>query len=81
MLEESQETASKLSHEAVVRKRALDQQRAAAETLLIQETKLQVTIAQQSKLIDFLRKSPPPSRGVRFKVCTLSYQRDNPSLL
>ena len=68
MLEESHETASKLSEEAVAREKALEQQRAAEETCLIQETKLQSTIAQQSKLIDFLRKPTPPSRGVRFKV-------------
>jgi hypothetical protein len=76
MLEESQETASKLSQEAVVRKRALEQQRAESETHLIQETKLQTTIAQQSKLIDFLRKSPPPSRGVRFKFKLSRKSRD-----
>ena len=70
MVQESQEKASKLSQEVVVRERALEQQKAAAETHLIQETKLQTTISQQSKLIDFLQKPSPPSRGVRFKVHT-----------
>lgn len=72
MLEESLETASRLSEEAGARERAMELQRTAAETHIIQETKLQATIAQQSKLIDFLRKSTPPSRGVRFKVCAHS---------
>ena len=68
LVQESQERVSQLSQETVARERVLEQQSAAAQTHMIQETKLQSTIAQQSKLIDFLQKPSPPSRGVRFKV-------------
>lgn len=65
MLRESSQKETQLSQEAAAREQAMEQQRVAAETHMIQETKLQATIAQQSKLIDFLQK---PSRGSRLKL-------------
>lgn len=67
MLRESSQKETQLSQEAAAREQAMEQQRVAAETHMIQETKLQATIAQQSKLIDFLHKSSP-SRGSRLKL-------------
>ena len=75
MLQESTEKTGQLSQETSARERAMEEQRAAVESHMIQETKLQATIAQQNKLIDFLQNSSPPSRGsrLRFKVCTVLY--------
>ena len=50
----------------------LSQQRSASEAHQLQETRLQATIAQQGKLIDYLqgvRKSPEPKRLGKLKVC------------
>lgn len=71
MLRESSQKETQLSQEAAAREQTMEQQRVAAETHMIQETKLQATIAQQSKLIDFLQK---PSRGSRLKLKVPHYR-------
>ena len=72
MLQETQQKESELSQEAVTRERTMEQQRVAAEAHVIQKTKLQATIAQQTKLIDFLQNPSPPSRSrIKLRVGVL----------
>ena len=68
MLQESRQKAGQLSQEASARERAVEEQKVAAQSHMVQETKLQATIAQQNKLIDFLQKPSSPSRGSRLTL-------------
>lgn len=71
ILQESTQKANQLNQETDAREKAMEEQRVAVESHTIQETKLQATIAQQSKLIDFLQKPSPTSRGSRIRLKVL----------
>ena len=53
---EVQEREAQLAKSEADRTKVMDEQRTDAEARYIQETRLQATIAQQSKLIDYLQK-------------------------
>lgn len=57
LLRESQQLSSELAQQ----QETVKQQQAASEKHQLQETRLQATIAQQSKLIDFLQGVTPES--------------------
>lgn len=64
-----------LKEEIDKQQQLLSQQVAASEKHQLQETRLKSTIAQQTKLIDYLQGSgkSPESRGFgRLKVCTIT---------
>ena len=56
LLKEVQEREAQLAKSEADRTRVLNEQKSRAEARYIQETRLQATIAQQSKLIDYLHK-------------------------
>ena len=69
LLQESRQRETQLSEEAAEREKAMEKQRVATLAHTIQETRLQATIAQQSKLIDFLQTGSPPARSrIKMKV-------------
>ena len=68
--------SQQLSSDLAQQQEAVKQQQAASEKHQLQETRLQATIAQQSKLIDFLQGVTPESGGQRkTKVCYRAIQR------
>ena len=56
LVREVQEREAQLAKSEADRTRVLNEQKSHAEARYIQETRLQATIAQQSKLIDYLQK-------------------------
>lgn len=56
LVREVQEREVELAKSEADRTRVLNEQKSHAEARYIQETRLQATIAQQSKLIDYLQK-------------------------
>ena len=67
LMKEVQEQEAQLAKSEADRTRVLNEQKSRAEARYIQETRLQETIAQQSKLIDYLQKVgtiSPRARGM-----------------
>ncbi len=64
LLKESQQLSSELAQQ----QETLKQHQAATERHQLQETRLQATITQQSKLIDFLRGIMPAAGSHKKKV-------------
>ena len=56
LVKEVQDREAKLAQSEEDKTRVLNEQKTHAEARYIQETRLQATIAQQSKLIDYLQK-------------------------
>ena len=74
MLQEMEQRETQLSQASAAKEKAMEEQREATAAHMIQETRMQATIAQQSKLIDFLRNASPPSRSrLKLKVICLAY--------
>lgn len=74
LMKEVQEREAQLAKSEADRTRVLNEQKSNAEARYIQETRLQATIAQQSKLIDYLQKVgtiSPRAKGMEKirKVC------------
>lgn len=67
LMKEVQEREAQLARSEEDRTRVLKEQKSHAEARYIHETRLQATIAQQSKLIDYLQKVgtiSPRARGL-----------------
>lgn len=67
LMKDVQEREAQLAKSEADRTRVLSEQKSHAEARYIQETRLQATIAQQSKLIDYLQKVgtiSPRAKGV-----------------
>ena len=67
LMKEVQEHEAQLAKSEADRTRVLNEQKSHAEARYIHETRLQATIAQQSKLIDYLQKVgtiSPRARGM-----------------
>jgi hypothetical protein len=67
LMKEVQERETQLARSEADRTRVLSEQKSHAQARYIQETRLQATIAQQSKLIDYLQKVgtiSPRARGM-----------------
>ena len=58
LLKESQQRESQLAQVAEANQKVLVEQQSAVEAHNLQETRLQATIAQQSKLINYLQGTP-----------------------
>lgn len=68
LLKESQELSSELARQ----QETLKLQQASSEKHQLQETRLQATIAQQNKLIDFLQGMSAESKGQKKKKVQVS---------
>ena len=65
---EASRVEKELEQISAERRRAMEEQRSSDEAQQLRETRLQATISQQTKLIDYLRSaSSPPSRS-RFRL-------------
>lgn len=60
---------SELEQISAERRRAVEEQRSGEEARRLRETRLQATVSQQTKLIDYLRSAAsPPSGRSRFRL-------------
>ena len=65
--QEAEQRESQLATVSVVKEKVLQAKETAEQVHSVQEARLQATIAQQSKLINFLQSASPPRSKMKLK--------------